>query len=490
MVVGTRRRRPEVTQEQKRAGSTPIARNPPTARRSGFDPGAWRLNFELDTLAVDLGGVLHGVAGRPEIEVEGLSIDSRTVGERQLFAALVEQRDGHEFVPAARTAGAAAVLVQRVVDDGPSLVVPDVALGLQELARVARRRLHGPVVGVTGSVGKTTTKDMLANVLGARMRTAASERSFNNELGVPLTLANAPADTEATVVEMGARGSGHIALLCTMASPTVGVVTAVHAVHTELMGSEDDIARAKAELVESLPPEGLAVLNGADPRVAAMSTLSSAEVLTFGGDAGDVTATGVVIDDDLRPGFTLHSPWGDAEVHLGARGEHNVDNALAAASVALWLGIEPEAVAMALEMPPASPWRMQLERSDAGITVLNDAYNAGPASMAAALRSLAALPAGHRVAVLGLMAELGDRSEAEHLAVAKLAEELEIDLLAVGTDQYGSAHTSDAADGSDSVLEVLRERGWLAPDTAVLVKGSRVAGLESVAEQILSFGAS
>lgn len=145
---------------------------------------------------------------------------------------------------------------------------------------------------------------------------------------------------------------------------------------------------------------------------------------------------------------------------------------------------------MALETPPASPWRMQLERSDAGITVLNDAYNAGPASMAAALRSLAALPAGHRVAVLGLMAELGDRSEAEHLAVAKLAEELEIDLLAVGTDQYGSAHTSDAADGSDSVLEVLRERGWLAPDTAVLVKGSRVAGLESVAEQILSFGAS
>ncbi len=224
---------------------------------------------------------------------------------------------------------------------GPSLVVPDVAMALRDLARLARSRVDGPVVGITGSVGKTTCKDLLAAALGTTLRTAASERSFNNELGVPITLANAPDEVEAVVVEMGARGMGHIALLCSMASPTVGIVTTVAAVHTELMGGVEQIAVAKGELVESLPVDGVAVLNADNPLVAAMASRATSEVVTFGA-LGDVRAEGVTVDDELRAAFTLVSPWGSADVRLGLRGEHNVANALAAAGAALWLGVDLE----------------------------------------------------------------------------------------------------------------------------------------------------
>ncbi len=447
------------------------------------------MRFELASLAQDLGAELRGdseARGAGAAAVDGLAIDSRSVSGGELFAALAGERDGHDFVAAARGAGAGAALVERMVDDGPSLVVRDVSGALAELARTARRRLAGPVVGVTGSVGKTTTKDMLANVLGSSLRTAASQRSFNNELGVPLTLANAADDTEATVVEMGARGSGHIALLCSMASPTVGVVTAVHAVHTEVMGSEDDIARAKGELVEALPSDGLAVLNGADARVAAMASLTDAEVITFGAPDSDLRADEVSLDEELHAHFTLRSRWGDVPVRLGARGEHNVGNALAAAAVGLWAGVDLGLVAESLGASLASPWRMELERSPGGLAVLNDAYNAGPASMAAALRALGALDAERRVAVLGVMAELGHRSASEHEAIAALAQDAGIELVAVGTDAYGvdpvDVGTDDVA---SAVVEHLGARGLLHPGAAVLVKGSRVARLEAVAAALL-----
>jgi UDP-N-acetylmuramoyl-tripeptide--D-alanyl-D-alanine ligase len=307
--------------------------------------------------------------------------------------------------------------------------------------------------------------------------TAASIRSFNNELGVPLTLCNAPDDVEAAVVEMGARGSGHIAFLCQMARPTVGVVTTVQAVHTELMGGEADIARTKGELIESLPDDGLAVLNAAVPLVVAMSARTSARVVTFG-DGGDVRAERVTLDDALRPSFVLRSPWGDADVHLGVRGVHNVDNALAAAAVALFFGLSPELVARGLASSDQSPWRMDLQVAPGGARILNDAYNAAPASVAAALRSLASLEATRRTAVLGTMAELGERSRAEHLAVAELADELGIRLVAVDTDLYGV----DPVDGIDGALAAL---GPLDQDDAVLVKASRVVGLERLAAALL-----
>ena len=457
------------------------------------------MRFDLHEMADRLGGRLAG-SEPPAEGVNGLAIDSRTVSAGQLFAALEGGRDGHDFVAAARGAGAAAALVSRVVDDAPSLVVPDVATALRALAGWARTRLPDPVVGITGSVGKTTTKDLLAAALGTTFRTTASQRSFNNELGVPLTLANAPDDTEVTVVEMGARGPGHIALLCDMARPTVGVVTAVHAVHTEVMGDLDDIAAAKAELVEALPADGLAVLNADDPRVSAMGDRGPAPVLFFGrSPAADVRAGPVEVDEDLRARFTLESPWGGTEVHLGARGAHNVHNALAAASVALWAGVEPAAVGEGLARPPESPLRMQLHRCRGGRLVLDDSYNAGPASMEAALLALAELPARRRVAVLATMAELGSREGDEHSRVASLAAELGVSVVSVGTDLYGSQGnapvelsvpaTGDGAGRTDAqrVVREMDSAGMLESGCAVLVKGSRVAGLDAVSESLVEF---
>jgi UDP-N-acetylmuramoyl-tripeptide--D-alanyl-D-alanine ligase len=345
------------------------------------------------------------------------------------------------------------------------------------LARFARGRLAGPVIGITGSVGKTTTKDLLAAVLGTTMVTASSQRSFNNELGVPITLANAPEHTQATVVEMGARDKGHIESLCYMAEPTVGVVTAVHAVHAEVMGDEDQIARVKGELIEYLPDDGLAVLNADDHRVAAMGDLTAARVITFGtGSSADVRATHLRTDDDLRTRFTLESPWGHLEVHLGARGSHNVGNATAAAAVGLWAGVPPGGVAEGLAAPLRSPWRMELHRSPSGLVILNDAYNAGPASMTAALRSLADIPARRRVAVLGIMAELGDRAAMEHQCISELADDLGVELLAVDTDLYGPDPVA-----LGETIDRMAAEGMLGDGTVVLFKGSRVAGLEDVA---------
>ncbi len=336
------------------------------------------------------------------------------------------------------------------------------------------------VVGVTGSVGKTTTKDLLASVLAQHFVTAASERSFNNELGVPLTLANAPDDVEAVVVEMGARGAGHIATLCDMARPTVGVVTTVEGVHTEVMGDLTEIARTKGELIEALPADGLAVLNAEVELVAAMAVRSAAPVLRFGA-GGDVRASDIEVDVELRPSFVLESPWGSAAVHLGIRGVHNVSNALAAATAALGLGVPLERVVQGLESSGSSPWRMDLQRASSGLLVLNDAYNAGPASMAAALRSLASLPVTRRVAVVGVMAELGDTAAAEHERIAALAASLDVELVSVATELYGVAPVPD----TDEVLATLGGLD-LGDGDVVLVKGSRVAGLEVVAAALLA----
>ncbi|MFM7062504.1 MAG: UDP-N-acetylmuramoyl-tripeptide--D-alanyl-D-alanine ligase [Actinomycetes bacterium] len=433
------------------------------------------MRFTTEELAAGLVADLVGPPG----QVDGVGIDSRTLLPGQLFVALRADRDGHEFVPAAVAGGAAAVLVDHPLDGttAPQLVVADTAAAMERLADLARDRLPDRVVGITGSVGKTTTKDLLATVLRLQGPVAASERSFNNELGVPVTLANGPDDAWAAVVEMGARGRGHIEFLCRMARPTVGVVTAVEAVHTELMGSVEDIAVAKRELVESLPADGTAVLNADNPHVAAMASATSARTVMFG-DAGEVRAHDVQVDADLRASFRLESPWGSVPVSLGVRGVHNVGNALAAAATALVLDVPLARVVEGLAVPPASPWRMDLRRAASGATVLNDAYNAGPASMAAALRSLVALEADRRVAVLGVMAELGDRSAEEHAQVGALARELGVELVAVGTDLYGVEPVDDV----DAAVAAVGEVG---PGTAVLVKGSRVAGLERVAAALL-----
>jgi UDP-N-acetylmuramoyl-tripeptide--D-alanyl-D-alanine ligase len=432
------------------------------------------MHLRTSELADAVGGRLEG----PDVIVDGASQDSRAIRRGQLFVPVVADRDGHEFIGTALAAGAAAYLTSSRNEGGTAIVVDDTLQALQAAGRFARTRLPSPVFGITGSVGKTSVKDLLASILNERLVTAASAQSFNNELGVPLTLLNAPDGTQAVVVEMGARGAGHIAELCSIAHPTVGIVTRVAAVHTAEFGTVDDVARAKGELVEALPARGVAILNAADPRVAAMASRTQATVITFG-DGGDVRAEELTLDDELRPTFVLASPWERAKVTLLVRGRHQVENALAAAAAGLAEGVGEAAVVRGLERGALSRWRMHLATAPSGAVILNDAYNANPTSVAAALESLAALPARRRIAVLGVMAELGDRSVADHAAIGARARELDIRLVAVDAPGYGG----EDVETIDGALVAL---GDLGDGDAVLVKGSRVAGLERLAAQLLA----
>lgn len=428
----------------------------------------------------DIASIADGAVVGDDVEVDGASNDSRTLIAGQLFVAIVAERDGHDFVDRAVAAGAPAYLSERgawVDVDATAILVESTMAAVAAIGRAARARLTGPVIGVTGSVGKTSTKDLIASALATARRTFASERSFNNELGVPLTLINAPADVEAAVVEMGARGPGHIAELCAIARPTIGVVTVVGDAHVEQFGSIDAVARGKGELVESLPDDGVAVLNAGDDRVAAMASRTRARVVTYG-RGGDVTAVDVTLHDDLTSTFVAQTPWGSAPVVLGARGVHNVDNALAALAVAGACDVPIDLAAEGLRAPQWSPWRMELHRTPGGAQLINDAYNANPTSMAAALRALAALPARRRVAVLGVMAELGEAGLAQHRAIRELAEALGIDVVAVAAPAYGGVVVA-------TIDDALERIGAIGADDAILVKGSRVARLDALAARLL-----
>jgi UDP-N-acetylmuramoyl-tripeptide--D-alanyl-D-alanine ligase len=440
------------------------------------------MRLRTSEIAVAVGGRLVG----PDREVDGATQDSRAIQPGELFVPIVAERDGHEFVGSAVAAGAGAYLTARPADPAvevPAVEVPDTAAALSRLGAHGRGRLGGPVVGITGSVGKTTTKDLTAGVVGRRFATHAAVRSFNNEIGVPLTILQAPEGTEVLVVEMGARGEGHIAALCEVARPTIGVVTTVEAVHTEHFGDLEGVARGKGELIAQLPPDGVAVLNGENPLVAAMATRTAARVVRFGA-SGHLAAEHVVVDADLRPRFLLVGDWGHADVHLGVRGRHNVANALAAAAVGLVVGVPLPEVAAGLADADGSPWRMALHRLASGALLLDDSYNAGPASMEAAVRSLASLDARRRIAVLGPMAELGPASAAAHAHIAEIVADLRIVLVAVGTPEYGAAaHVVDGAGGAVAALDRL---GAPAAGDAILAKGSRVAGLDQVVAALLA----
>ncbi|MFN3218796.1 MAG: UDP-N-acetylmuramoyl-tripeptide--D-alanyl-D-alanine ligase [Acidimicrobiales bacterium] len=431
--------------------------------------------LRLSEIAAASGGTLVGEDG----VVDGVTIDSRALEPGSLFVPIVAARDGHDFIAAARERGAVAHLTARPGGPEPHVVVADTTDALQQIALAARRDRDPAVVGITGSVGKTTTKDLLHAALAPCRRVHASTRSFNNELGVPLTLLNAPDDAEVVVTEMGARGIGHIALLCSIAEPSVGVVLAVGAAHTELLGDLEGVARAKGEMVEGLAPSGHAVLNADDPRVAAMAARTAATVVTYG-STGDVRARDLSVDDGLCPRFVVDSPWGSAPVRLASAGVHSVGNALAAISAAMIVGGDLDAVAGGLGEAEVSPWRMEVGRSAAGGTVVNDAYNANPMSVHAAIDALLALPATRRVAVLGIMAELGDCHLSEHRRVGERLRAENIELIAVGTADYGGS----VADDVEAAMELL-DPSTLGEGTAVLVKGSRVAGLEVLAARLI-----
>jgi UDP-N-acetylmuramoyl-tripeptide--D-alanyl-D-alanine ligase len=427
------------------------------------------MRFSAAELAAHLGGELIG----PDTNIRGASIDSRTIRPGQLYAPIVAERDGHAFIPAALDAGATAYLTAQEPVGGTAIRVRDTAAALLSLAALARGRVEG-AIGITGSVGKTTTKDLLAGCLASTFRIAASERSFNNELGLPLTLLNAPDAARWVVLEMGVRRAGDIERLCQVARPGVGIVTSVDTAHAQYLGDLDGVARAKGELVAALPASGLAVLNVDDSRVRGMTSLSACPVLRYAIRAdADVRAEDIALDRDLRARFRLTSPWGQTDVRLALHGVHQVPNALAAATVALWCGVPIETVAAALEVTQASPWRMEVQHPPGGPVLVVDCFNAIPASAEAALQSLAALPGERKLALLGVMAELGDQSETEHRRISRLAQERNIDVVGYATPLYGEAHVT----GVDEAVALLRTMG---PGDAVLVKGSRVARLEDV----------
>jgi UDP-N-acetylmuramoyl-tripeptide--D-alanyl-D-alanine ligase len=421
--------------------------------------------------------------------------DSRRVGAGGLFLALPGERvDGHDFARAAVTQGAVAVLCSRPVD-APRIEVADGIAALTALASAVARRLSATIVGVTGSSGKTSTKDLLAHVLAAAGPTVAPAGSANNELGHPYTVLQADAATRNLVLELGARGSGHIRHLAQIAPPTVGAVLNVGSAHLGEFGSREAIARAKGELVEALPTHGVAVLNADDPLVAAMASRTTAAVRFFGeAEHADVRAEAISIDDLGRAAFRLHADDRSASVRLQLVGEHHVGNALAAAAVALAAGLDVATVAERLSTAqPASRWRMEVtERAD-GVVVINDAYNANPESMRAALKALASVArsrGGRSFAVLGHMAELGASEQAEHDAVGRLAVRLSVArVIAVGDAarpiQHGAA-LEGSWDGEagwvpDADAAVAALRAELRPGDVVLVKASRAAGLERVA---------
>ena len=395
----------------------------------------------------------------------------------QLFVPIVAERDGHDFIPVALGAGSPAYLTSAPVvagRAGTAIVVGDTAAALMQLASWARQRLDVPVVGVTGSVGKTTTKDFIAASLTATRSVTANVRSFNNEQGLPVTILGAPDGVEALVVEMGMRGFGEITRLCDVAAPTIGVVTVVAGAHTERVGGIEGVAVAKRELVEALPPGGTAVLNADDHRVAAMADHTAATIVTFG-RVGDVRWSSVEFDALARARFRLDTPWGSTTVRLAASGEHMIMNAAAAIAVAGVVEGSVDAAAEALATATVSGMRMEVGRAPSGAVIVNDAYNANPDSMRAALQAIARMDARRRYAVLGPMGELDDPGSG-HRRVSADAAELGVVVVAVGTELYGVGPVDDA----------LAALGELGEGDVVLVKASRSAGLERVAQELLA----
>jgi UDP-N-acetylmuramoyl-tripeptide--D-alanyl-D-alanine ligase len=446
--------------------------------------------------------------GDPGAVVSGeVVIDSRRIGPGGLFAAVAGERsDGHDFAAAAIAAGATAVLATRPVPV-PSVLVSDVPAALAALARSVVDVLPAArIAGITGSSGKTSTKDLAAQLIERLGPTIAPAGSFNNEFGLPLTVLRADASTRYLVLELSARGIGHIAYLCRVAPPRYGVVLNVGHAHAGEFGGLDQVARAKGELPEALPADGVAILNADDPRVLAMAERTAARVVTFTvrphtrTPQPSVGAADICLDELGRPSFTLLTPEGSAPVTLRLHGAHNVPNALAAAALARELGMDLDGIADGLGAAVArSRWRMEVHQRADGVTVINDAYNANPESVRAAIDALAYLvqhqlgPGGRGFAVLGHMAELGGTSRASHEDIGEYAARVSDPglavLIAVGEEaepllagarrvRSWPGEALAVPDGA-AALEELANR--LKPGDVVLVKASRAAHLEGVA---------
>lgn len=443
----------------------------------------------LAEIATVTGGT---VVGESSIVVDApATLDSRAVESGGLFVAIAGDRvDGHDFTPQAMASGAAAVLASR--DTGvPGVIVRDVAAALGLVARhVLDEREDVQVVALTGSSGKTSVKDLIAHLLAPEGATVATAGNHNNELGVPLTVLAVDELTRFLVVEMGARAVGDIEVLCAVAPPDIGIVLNVGLAHVGEFGSADRIAVAKGELAEAVGPDGVVILNADDPRVAAMAGRTGASVRTFGA-AGDLAVSNVRVDPDGSPRFTLSHDGRRVEASVPLIGAYQALNAAAAASAALALGVDLSTIAARLSTAgAASPMRMERHVRADGLVVVNDAYNANPESMAAALRAVAAIGKGEgrAVAVLGAMLELGDESAAAHHRIGRLAAELGYaSVIVVGDDARG------IAEGAGDIAQLVPDvdvasrtlSASLSGQDVVLVKASRGVRLERVAQALL-----
>ena len=432
-------------------------------------------------MAADVAKATNGTLIGQNAHLSGVSFDSRNVRPGQLFVPIVAERDGHEFVEAALAAGAGAYLTTGKTFGRTAITVPDTLAALLQLGAWGRNKLDAQlsnrVIGITGSVGKTSTKDFIAAALGSSLRVAANERSFNNDQGLPVTILNAADDVEALVLEMGMRGFGEIARLCTVARPNIGVVTRVASAHTERVGGIDGVARAKSELVIALDASGFAVLNADDERVVAMRTLTDATVITYGASSlADVRMTSCVLDERACASVSIESPWGKASWKMNVPGEHMAHNAVGAIAVAGVLGLDLQRAAESVSNSILSEMRMQHRIARSGALIIDDSYNANPASMSAALRALSVTKASRRIAVLGVMAELSE-PERDHSEIAELAKKLGIEVMAIGTDMYGmQSRTLDEVAATLSAVE---------NSTGILIKGSRVAQLEKLVSHLV-----
>jgi len=472
----------------------------------------------LAEIAALTGGTLAPADAGGLVVTGPVVVDSRRATDGALFAALPgEHADGHDYAPAAAAAGAAGVLASRPVPGVPAVVVPDVIVALGALARAVLARLPAAAVtAITGSSGKTSTKDLTAQVVEHLGPTIAPEGSFNNEIGLPLTVLRADASTRFLVLEMSARGMGHIAALCEIAPPRIGAVLNVGRAHAGEFGSLDAVAKAKGELPEALPADGVAVLNADDPRVLAMADRTAARVVTFGvhdtsnrpsmGGSSppispSVRAEGIRLDDLGRASFRLLMHDVAAPVTLRVHGAHHVSNALAAAAIAGELGMDTPAIAAALNAATArSKRRMELHERADGVLVVNDSYNANPDSARAAIEALRHLSQGGRrgFAVLGHMAELGDIADDSHAEIGRLAAQAGVaGLIVVGEQALPALMGARAETGwhgtaiaaPDALSAVAALDNLLRPGDVVLVKASKSAGLWEVADRLLAEGA-
>jgi UDP-N-acetylmuramoyl-tripeptide--D-alanyl-D-alanine ligase len=444
--------------------------------------------------------------GTDTTKISGISIDSRTIKGGELFIPLKGNGDGHQFIQDALVAGAAGVLVEKEASNKEyylSLVgsqcvieVGDTLKALQAIATHYRKKLSVKVIGITGSTGKTTTKDMLNCVLAYKMRVISTDKNYNNEIGVPLTILRADEKTQAMVVEMAMRGPGQIRELADIAQPDIGIVTNIGQAHIELLGSEEATAFAKAELIEAIPEDGVVVLNADDLWTSDIAQRAHGRVVTYGIMEGDVKGNKIEVDELGKAKFSLTVNNGSAyTVRLPIPGRHNVYNALAVAAAATAVGLTPDDIRIGLSNCRTSAMRMEIFALDENMLILNDAYNANPTSMQAALATLMDVRTkGRHIAVLGDMLELGRVSNEAHKQVGEIVASLGVSILvAVGEESQVMADsalksgmnqkTVITCPDADTAAQLLRQ--LIEPGDVVLVKASRGMGLEAVVRTLV-----